>query len=120
MTVKHPAGSGASTTISAPFKAKSAKSSGPKAPRRRTEPGMNSQQAVSIPPKESPLRNFYTLCLTIEQWKYVDYIKFPCTCENWDNRRANAVVVWRRGEYRIWCECQVSKMNEVEMMEAMA
>lgn len=119
MTVKHPAGSGASTTISAPFKAKSAKINGPKTLRRKTEPGMNSQQSVSAPPKQSPL-TVLTSLFKVNQWKDIAYLKFPCTCENWDNRRANAVVVWRRGEYRIFCECKVSKMNEVEMMEAVA
>jgi hypothetical protein len=117
MTVTHPAGSGASTVISAPFKAKSAKNIGPKAPRRKTGDVGNSQYAVSPPPKTSPLRSLSALCG--DTWTTA-YLKFPCTCEVWDNRRANAVVVWRRGEHRIWCECQVAVMSNEQIMEAIA
>lgn len=118
MTIKHPAGSGASPIISKPFKAKSAKNGAVKAPRRKTEAGGNSQSAVSAPSKQSPLRTLLVICRS-NGYKSA-YLKFPCNCENWNNRCANAVVAYRGLDHHIWCICEVSKMSEAEMLEVAA
>jgi hypothetical protein len=118
MLVTHPAGSGASTTISAPFKAKSAKSSTAKAPRRKTEAGMSSMTAVIDPPKQSPLRVLSAIC-EHHGW-HVAYGKAPCLCEIWDNRCANVLIVWRGLEHRSWCTCIVAKMSQEQMLEVIA
>lgn len=121
MTIKHPAGSGASTTISAPFKAKAARSSVAKAPRRKTTPGEATSTQIPDPQPESPLRTLYALYSSNPEW-HVVYGKFPCLCKDWSSKAANCVILWREipPSYRHYCECEVSKMSNEQMMEAVA
>ena len=121
MTVKHPAGSGASTTISKPFKAKSTKSDGTKAPRKRTVPGDATSTQIPDPQPESPLSALYAMHSGNPDW-HVAYGKYPCLCKDWSSKAANSVILWRERPpaYRHFCECQVSKMSEDQMMEATA
>jgi hypothetical protein len=81
--------------------------------RRISAPGENSQYSVRRPAKDSPLRR---LCAIYEanEWQ-TEYIKFPCQCQDWTNKQCNAVCVWRGTEHRIWCLCQVEKMNRQQM-----
>jgi hypothetical protein len=125
MTVTHPAGSGASTTISKPFKAKTAKLNGdPKAPRRRTPPGEATSTQITAPMSDSALRVFYALYEHNPVW-HVAYGKLICQCKDWSNKSANSVILWHKDPkdppaYRHFCECEVKKMSEEQMLEAVA
>jgi hypothetical protein len=90
----------------------------PRKPRERKErrisaPGENSQFAVRKPDRSSLLR---VLSAIYEQsgWQ-TEFIKYPCQCQDWTNKGANAVCVWRGPEHRIWCVCQVSTMQREQM-----
>lgn len=105
MTVNYPAGSGV-TALPAQPQPKTRE----KKPRRKTEAGGNSQYAVSAPDKASPLWVFSELCRAYG-WD-AEVIKFPCWCEVWDNRSANAVVVWQGMTHHSFCVCQVRTLLE--------
>jgi hypothetical protein len=90
----------------------------PRTPKKRSErrisaPGENNQYSVRKPDKHSPIR---VLSAIYEQsgWQ-TEYIKYPCQCQDWTNKQCNAVCVWRGTEHRIWCLCQVEKMNRQQM-----
>jgi hypothetical protein len=121
VTVKHPAGSGASSIISPPYKAKLPKSGVGKAPRRKTTPGEATSTQIPNPQPESPLRSLYALHSGNPDW-HVAYGKFPCLCKDWSSKAANCVILWRQGPpaYRHYCECQVAEMDKAQMMEVVA
>jgi hypothetical protein len=122
MTVTHPAGSGASPIISKPFNVKTKKNDGtPKAPRRRTVPGEATSTQIPAPMSESPLRTFYALYEHNPEWS-IKYGKLICTCKDWSNKSANSVILWREDPpaYRHYCECEVAKMSNEQMLEAVA
>ena len=111
MTIKYPAGSEV-VPLPAPQQKPIQKRK-----RRPTLPGGNSQQSVSAPPKESPLRTLSAI-YSAHGWES-EYIKFPCMCRDWTDKAANALVVWRGMEKRQWCVCEVEQMS-LEQMEAIA
>lgn len=110
--VNYPAGSGV-TALPAPQQ-----KTIQKRPRRKTEPGGNSQQSVSAPDKSSPLIAFSELCRA-NGWN-AECIKFPCMCEVWDNRSSNSVVIWRGTVHHSWCVCEIRKMSQEEMERIIA
>lgn len=89
----------------------------PRKPRERSErriaaPGENNQFSVRKPDRSSPLRALsaiYAAC----GWE-TDYVKFPCQCQDWTNKGANAVCVWKATTHRIFCVCEVEQMNDEE------
>jgi hypothetical protein len=82
----------------------------PRAPKERKErcvsaPGENNQFSIRKPSKDSPLRALADI-YEANGWM-TDYVKAPCTCQDWQNKGANAVVVWRGVEHKTFCVCEV-------------
>jgi hypothetical protein len=95
----------------------------PRAPKERDErrisaPGENNQFSIRKPAKDSPLRALAAIYVS-HGWQ-ADYIKAFCTCQDWTDKGANAVVVWKGVVHRTWCVCEVEQLSNEQMEEAAA
>lgn len=113
MTINYPGGVIAPSPTSRSRAARSA----PR-PRRKSEPGDNSQYALALPAADSPLRTMAAL-FEAHGWQ-ADYVKTVCEHKSaafWHNKGANALVVWRDVRHRVWCVCEIEQMSEAEMAQ---